>query len=182
MILLYIKKYFKKLLFNVNILILILQMALQEENLNHNLSEIILTIEGTGKQQILSNSFNILPTKVKGDCYLMNDKKYVECQKNENIVNIFFDKEINSAEKMFTDLKNIKSIDLSKFDSSKINNMNEMFSNCYKLEYINLDNFNTSSVSNMNGIFRHCESLKFLNLASFNTEHVIYMFNMFFLL
>ena len=65
--------YFKKLLFYVNILILILQMTLQEENLNHNLSEIILTIEGTGKQQILSNSFNILPTKVEGDCYLMND-------------------------------------------------------------------------------------------------------------
>lgn len=98
--------FFKKLFFNVNILILILQMTLQEENLRHNLSEIILTIEGTGKQQILSNSFNILPTKVEGDCYLMNDKKYVECQKNENIVNIFFDKEINSAEKMFTDLKN----------------------------------------------------------------------------
>ena len=56
--------------------------------------------------------------------------------KNENIVNIFFDKEINSAEKMFTDLKNIKSIDLSKFDSSKINNMKEMFRNCNKLEYI----------------------------------------------
>ena len=81
--------YFKKLIFNVNILILILQMTLQEENLRHNLSEIILTIEGTGKQQILSNSFNILPTKVEGDCYLMNDKKYVECQKMK-ILLIFF--------------------------------------------------------------------------------------------
>ena len=158
----------------------LLQITLPKESFSSNLSEITLTIEGAGKQQILSNSFNILPMKIEGDCNLMKNTKYVECQKNENIVKIFFGIQINSSEKMFIDLTNIKSIDLSKFDSSKITNMKEMFLNCNKLEYINLNNFNTSSVSNMNGTFRSCESLKSLNLSSFDTNNVIYMNNMFF--
>ena len=171
--------YIKKSLFNANILIFILQMILLKESFSSNFSEITLTIEGTGKQQILSNNFNILPMKIEGDCNWMENKKFVECKKNENIIKIFFDTQIKSTKEMFIDL-NIKSIDLSKFDSSKLINMKDMFRNCFKLEYINLDNFNTSSVSDMDGTFRFCTSLKFLNLSSFNTTQVKYMLNMFF--
>ena len=95
-------------------------MILLKESFSSNLSEITLTIEGTGKQQILSNSFTILPMKIEGDCNWMENKKFVECQKKENIIKIFFGTQINSTEEMFINLINIKSIDLSKFDSSKI--------------------------------------------------------------
>ena len=158
----------------------LLQITIPKKSFSSNVSEITLTIEGSGKQQILSNSFNILPMKIVSDCKWMENKKFVECIKKENIVKFFFGSQINSTEKMFINLTNIKSIDLSKFDSSKITNMNEMFRNCNKLEYINLNNFNTSSVINMNGTFRACESLKSLNLSGFVTNKVIYMYNMFF--
>ena len=43
--------------------------------------------------------------------------------------------------RMFKECNEIKSLDLSNFNTSKIKLMTEMFYNCQKLEYLNISNF-----------------------------------------
>ena len=73
---------------------------------------------------------------------------------------------------MFRDCFNLKSIDISHFNTSKIQNMNGMFFQCNSLEFLELGNLNTSSVTDMSQMFYGCYSLKSLNLNSFNTVNV----------
>jgi surface protein len=73
---------------------------------------------------------------------------------------------------MFLNCYNLKSIDISHFDTSKTKNMNGMFFQCNSLENLELGNLDTSSVTDMRQMFYNCYSLKSLNLNSFNTVNV----------
>jgi len=107
--------------------------------------------------------------------------------------------------KLFEDLTNITSIDLSKADGSKVIRTDEMFygcenlvsvtlcdfnsddlgvirsmfGNCYKLETINFGKINTSNVTDMSFMFNNCNSLQYVNAALFDTSNVENMDAMF---
>ena len=73
---------------------------------------------------------------------------------------------------MFYNCSCLKSIDLSKFYTSKVKNMNHMFDGCYSLESIDFSSFNTSNVNDMSHMFDGCSSLESINLSSFNIKNV----------
>ena len=130
------------------------------------LSEINITVEGTGRQQILSNysgdcyynigSFDSLPNETLVNGVPQSSKgKYVDNLVNQtNIITMRWNYQVTTCFSMFYELDNITSIDLSNFDTSNVENFNCMFRGCTSLKSINLNNVNTSSAKNMAGMFR----------------------------
>lgn len=91
---------------------------------------------------------------------------------------------------MFFECARLKSIDLSKFNTTKVKTMKNMFygfgnyidpSNPFNKVYPTLDlsHFNTSSVRDMEGMFANCSLIKNLDVSSFNTSNVTSMRAMF---
>ena len=87
---------------------------------------------------------------------------------------------VTDMQKMFSNCKNLSSLDLSNFNTEKVTDMNKMFYNCNKLSSLDLSNFNTEKVTNMSGMFYYCNKLSSLDLSNFNTEKVTNMSGMFF--
>ena len=147
--------------------------------------ESIITIEinKNGYQPILFEDFRPLPDEV-----FINDNKYIINRinhtyllgNNYNIIEIKWEKQITDCFSMFYNLKNIITIDLSKFDSSLVTNFNLMLYYCTSLISINFDNFNTSNAISMVGLFMECTSLISLDLSMFNTSSVQAIDYMFF--
>ena len=63
---------------------------------------------------------------------------------------------------MFSGCQNLKSIDLSYFDTKKVADMNNMFCGCQNLKSIDLSYFGTKNVNKIGGIFSFCKNLKIL--------------------
>ena len=71
-------------------------------------------------------------------------------------------------------MTNLKTLDISNFNTSNVTDMTAMFgtaeytdgttSSCTSLETLNLNNFDTSNVTTMNGIFQGASNLKTINL------------------
>ena len=93
---------------------------------------------------------------VKGKVYLPRD---------ENVYS-------NRYDKIFGNLTNLTSLDLSGFDSSRVTNMSYMFSGCESLESLDLSSLNTSNVIDMTCMFGTCSSMKSLDLSHFNMSKV----------
>ncbi len=74
----------------------------------------------------------------------------------------------------------LRSLDLSTFDTSKVTDMNSMFFWKNALRSIDLSSFDTSNVTNMSRMFDDCSSLTSLDLSSFDTSKVTDMNSMFF--
>ena len=91
-----------------------------------------------------------------------------------------FKKLLHNASFMFSGCRDLISVDLSSFNTSKVTNMCYMFRECQNLKKINFSSFNTSKVVNMQGMFYFCRSLKSLDLSSFKTNKVTDMSEMFF--
>ncbi len=85
----------------------------------------------------------------------------------------------NSSE-LFYEMSNLKSVDLSGFDTSKVTDMYSMFYNCNALTSLDLSRFDTPNVTTMYYMFSGCSSLTSLNLESFNTSKVTHMSYMFY--
>ena len=88
--------------------------------------------------------------------------------------------QVTTCFSMFYGLKNITSIDLSNFDTSKVEIMGGLFMNCEKLKYVDLHNFSGSSLINFDYILYYCTSLMYVNLRNFiisNTEGVDISYN-----
>lgn len=90
------------------------------------------------------------------------------------------DSGVTDMNTLFSNCKNLTTLDLSNFNTINVKSMSNMFTNCEKLTTLNLSNFNTSKVFNMNDMFYTCNSLTTLDLSSFNTSKVNYMDNMFY--
>jgi surface protein len=157
----------------------------------YSISEITMTIVGTGDQYILNNQ-NITIDNIKFNFNSIPDKILVNgipldyvgnmvygLEKEENTITIIFDNLLTECNVMFYGLRNITKIDLSKFDSSKVTGMAGMFYSCSSIVSINLDNFVTSSVTTMHGMFNGCYKLTSLNLNSFDTSSVTDMHGLF---
>ena len=132
-----------------------------KRNLINNMSEIYLIIQGNGTQNFLSPNFTKEPSEVlvngiiKENCF-----KTCYLDRDENIITLRFEEEIETCEYMFQELNNIREIDLSNFDASKVTNMHCMLHNCSNLEKINFGKIDTSSVENRMELFRGCIKLK----------------------
>ena len=83
------------------------------------------------------------------------------------------------SNRMFRDLSNLISLDVSSFDTSKVTNMEAMFAGMPSLTTLNLSNFDTSKVTRMNSMFEGASRLTTLNLSNFDTSKVTDMEAMF---
>ena len=81
---------------------------------------------------------------------------------------------------MFDNCNELKSLDLSNFNTIKVINMHKMFEECFELEYLDLSNFNTSNVVDMSFMFNKCYKLKEIKgINNFNYEKVNNIIEMF---
>ncbi len=80
---------------------------------------------------------------------------------------------------LFSGCRNLKSVDLSEFDTSQITDMSEMFRGCSSLRSLDVGNFDTSQVTNMSEMFGGCSSLRSLDVSNFDTSRVTDMGGMF---
>ena len=84
-----------------------------------------------------------------------------------------------NASNMFSQLKSLTTIDLSKYNSSKVTNMNGMFYSDISLTTLDVSHFDTSKVLNMGSMFSGCSSLTSLDVSNWDTSSVIDMQHMF---
>ena len=70
---------------------------------------------------------------------------------------------------MFNECNSLKSINLSKFDTSSVNNMKGMFYNCNSLKVIDLSNFNMENVKSYDDMFINISNIRYINL--YNTKN-----------
>ena len=169
--------------FKKNVLIIIFFLL---ENIL-SLSEISITIKGTGNQKILNSlslngyTLDIKPSHIYINDILKNYSDYVAYDLTEeyNNITMIWGNQIENCNAMFYSLTNAVKIDLSKFDSSKVTIMSDMFFDCISLTSIILDNLDTHLVNNMGGMFYNCISLTSINLTHFDTSSVTNMERMF---
>ena len=166
-------------IFLIKIISLVLWLNITDErNLIYFSSEIHLTVTQSGNQNIISNSFYLDPSRVLVNGENINSCKACDLQIGDNVT-IYFDVPVNSCYSMFSELNNIKKIDLSKFDFSSSTTLSFMFYNCFNLEKIHFGNINTSSIREMKAVFYACIKLISLDLSLFDTSSVTIMSSMF---
>ena len=131
-------KYIIFVLKYIIILIYIKKAATKRKSLIYFLSEIHLIISGHGNQSFLNDSFEFEPSEVIVNGISRNEcQKFCEFEKAENNVTLYFNENVTNCKYMFSQIFNLKEIDLSKFDCSSSTSMLDMFRNCTNLEKIN---------------------------------------------
>ena len=88
--------------------------------------------------------------------------------------------QVTNMASMFSNDKNLRSLDLSSFNTSNVIDMNKLFKSCSALTNLDVSSFNTAKVKDMSTMFNLCTSLTNLNLNNFDTKNVENMSNMFF--
>ena len=73
---------------------------------------------------------------------------------------------------MFSSLKKLENLDLSRFNTKSVTNMSYMFVGSSSLSSLDLSNFDTSNVIKMESMFQGCSNLTSLDLSSWNTANV----------
>ena len=84
-----------------------------------------------------------------------------------------------TLQRLFQNMKGLKSVDFSNLDTSETTDMSSTFWGCSNLIALDLSNFNTSSVTGMTYMFANCSSLTSLNVSNFDTSNVISMSGIF---
>ena len=108
------------------------------------------------------------------DYYVTNIDESVPCQATVTCKNV------DNMNYMFGHCRDLTSLDLSNFDTSKVTNMWGMFCGCRSLTTLDLSGFDTSNVLDMSFMFDSCYSLTTLDLSNFNTSKVRNMSYMFY--
>ena len=80
---------------------------------------------------------------------------------------------------MFWNCRNLSSLDLTNFNTTKVENMFGMFFDCENLSSLVISNFNTANVTDMSNMFYLCKNLSSLDIPNFNTANVTDMSYMF---
>lgn len=86
---------------------------------------------------------------------------------------------VKTIDKYFIGCENIKTLDLSSWDTSDCQYMYGLFMYCRSLESVNLSSFDTRQVVDMGYMFYDCLSLKELDLSSFKTPNLVNVHDMF---
>ena len=73
---------------------------------------------------------------------------------------------------MFYGCGQIESLDLSNWDVSKVTTTYHMFADCYKLASLNFTGWNTPNLTDMDGMFNDCHALVTLDVSDFETYNV----------
>ena len=188
------------------IVIIILFLSYLLDLIESSISENILTINEKESQQILHNSYNILPDQILVNdinaaigrtVYLTNNKNIIKMRWNKVITNCYYmlanlnnvieidisnfdSSQVTTMERMFHYYINLKKIIFGKFNTSLVENMNCMFCDCYQLTSLDLLYFDTSKVTDMTWVFDDCWELTSLDLSNFNTKKVKKMNYMFY--
>ena len=81
---------------------------------------------------------------------------------------------------MFRKCYALKRLDVSGFDTSAVRHTAFMFRKCYALKRLDVSGFDTSNVEDMNRMFGYCESLTELDVSGFDTSNVVDMSDMFY--
>ncbi len=76
----------------------------------------------------------------------------------------------NDSRYLFADLKNLKSIDFTNFDTKYVTTISAMFSNDVSLETLDLSGFDVSHLNRMWSTFNNCNKLKSINLKGWNAK------------
>ena len=100
------------------------------------------------------------------DYYVTNIDESVPCQATVTCKNV------DNMNYMFGHCRDLTSLDLSNFDTSKVTNMWGMFCGCRSLTSVDISNFDTSNVLDMSFMFDSCYSLTTLDLSNFDTSKV----------
>ena len=74
---------------------------------------------------------------------------------------------------------NIKSLDITNWDTSNVTNMSDMFRGCAYLTSIDVSKWNTSNVTNMSLMFNGCTYLTSIDVSNWDTSNVTNMSYMF---
>ena len=69
----------------------------------------------------------------------------------------------------------VKTLDLSGWNTSNVEDMAWMFANCKSLESVDLSGWDTSKVKDMSRMFYCCINLEHIDLSSFDVSNVKYM-------
>ena len=172
------------------------------------ISEIIITIEGNGTQQILSDSTAVpLPNEILVNGIPQTEiSKFIDNLENgKNNITMRWNTKLETFAGMFKDLNkitdvyftkidtsqvtdmsymfsktSISSLDLSCFNTSSVINFGDMFRECPLITSLNLSNFDTSSSNSIRGMFHSCNALKVLDISNFDTSKVTNMKSLFF--
>ena len=105
------------------------------------------------------------------------------CSKLKRIIGLdkFITNKVHDMKLMFSQCKELESIDLSNFDTSNVTDISGMFNGCNKLKKIfGMNNFKTNNVINMKGLFQACheiESITLSNFCTYNVTDMSFMFN-----
>ena len=79
---------------------------------------------------------------------------------------------VRNGLRLFSDMKNLISADLTELDVSECNIMYEMFAGCESLTTLDLSTWDVSNVEIMAWMFRLCSSLEELDLTSIDVSNV----------
>ena len=159
--------------FYILLILIIPVISKLKRELYLNTNEITIKIIGNGSQRITSSYFYNYPDEIYiNDTLVAQKKGYLILAEEETIIRMVWFNKLSSCNVLFYDLKNLKEVDLSKFNSSNLVNTASMFKNCYSLELINFTNFDTSSITTMSLMFYNCIKLKSIDLSYFNTSKV----------
>ena len=148
---------------------------IKSRKLNSISSQITLTFKKSEEPlQTIRNS-EIFPLKIiineqDVTSSIPSNMKYT-FEREENTVIFIWNEKIQSCSGMFEKIQ-MKTIDLSKFDSSYVIDTSRMFYQCQNLTYINLKDFDTSLVTNIEQMFLGCNLITSLDLSSFETSRV----------
>jgi len=146
------------------------------------LNEIQIKIFGNEEQYILNPDFSSKPFEISvngNPSILDSENKVSNLGSGMNIITMKWDYKLNDCGTMFSDLTNLKEVDLSNLDGTEITSMNYMFWDCANLESVNLTNLKTPSLIDMGGLFSGCNSLLSADLSYLNTSSVINMGSLF---
>ena len=178
-----------KLGFLLNIIIILFLISITNEisifrKLN-SYSSIVITFSESGDNIFLNKDFAPLPNYIwvhgeKTNYEPPNENKnYIFLEEGEFTIKVGWEGPLYSCNNMFNGLTNIKSIDLSDFDTSQVTDMSKMFNGCTKLESLNLQNLKLSAAENLNSMFQSCYSLRQIDSSNLDASHVKTMSGMF---
>ena len=148
----------------------------------NKLNEIQIKIIGTGEQNILGSRFSSKPSEIfvnNNSVDINSENKISNLESDVNIITMKWNYKVSNCEDMFSDLTNLKEVDLSNFDGTEITSMNFMFWDCINLVSVNFSNLKTPSLIDMGGLFSGCNSLLSADLSYLDTSSVINMGSMF---
>ena len=80
---------------------------------------------------------------------------------------------------MFSDCKNLVSVDISNLETAQAQDLSFMFGSCEKLASIDLSSLDTANATNLSGMFYNCLSLTSLDVSGLSTAKATNLVSMF---